>query len=613
MSDTAEIPAKPSPLAKARSGKQSTHSQAELARTEAENMAAQALEPTPEPRSPNRASGTSRRRPLGVRLRRALRGPPGPHATLPAPAPYVPKPPLVALLYGLTSMLIATTYGLGLNFVNVNLYQVSGEFSATVNESLWLTAAYMAPNVSLSLLLVKIRAQYGLRTFAEIAIVVFLVVNGLHLFTNEIGTAIVARFFAGVAAASMSSLSFLYLLECFPPERKMTIGMPLAMVNIGIGAPIARMISPALLDLGGWQPIYLIEVGLALISLALIYTLPLNSPPRVKVVGVMDVVSYLFLAVGFGSLAVMLTMGRYYWWFEAPWLGWLAALAIASLAIVAAIELNRKYPLLDIKWLLSPEVLHFGAVLMLFRMLMTEQSSGISGFFQQVGLLNDQQFTLYAVILAATVGGGVLCASIMKPGREPAIHAVSLTLLAIGAFMDSRLTVTTRPEQMYVSQALISVASALFLAPAMAMGFVSALKRGMNYILSFVVVFLFTQSIGGLTGSAIFGTFVTIREKFYSAAIVEHLTMTNAFIAQRVAQLGGAYAKVLTDPTLRQAEGLALLAQQATQEAYARAYADAFFVIGCASASAVAVLLTQIGWKHFSAIVRTAPLPARQV
>ena len=616
MSDPADISAKPSSGATAPRRKPSAlpaAGQAEPAVTEAENMAQQARQDAPaESRGPERKAGARRRRSLGLKVRRALKGPSRPPASLPAPAPYVPKPPLVALLYGLTSVLVAATYGLGLNFVNVNLYQVSGEFSATVNESLWLTAAYMAPNVSLSLLLVKIRAQYGLRSFAEIAIVVFLIVNGLHLFTNEIGTAIVARFFAGIAAAPMSTLSFLYLLECFPPERKMTIGMPLAMVNIGIGAPIARLISPALLDLGGWQPIYLVEVGLALMSLALIYSLPLTSPPRVKVIGLMDVVSYLFLAVGFGSLAVMLSVGRYYWWFEAPWLGWLSALAIASLTVVAAIELNRKYPLLDIKWLLSPEVLHFGAVLMLFRMLMTEQSSGISGFFQQAGLLNDQQFALYAVILAATVGGGILCASIMKPGREPAIHAVSLTLLAIGAFMDSRLTTATRPEQMYVSQALISVASALFLAPAMAMGFVNALKRGMNYILSFVVVFLFTQSIGGLIGSAIFGTFVVIREKFHSAAIVEHLTMTDPFVAQRVTQLGGAYAKLVADPALRQAEGLTLLAQQATQEAYARAYADAFFAIGCASVFAVAVLLVQIGWKHLSAITQTAPLPSPQ-
>lgn len=530
-----------------------------------------------------------------------------PPPSLPAPAPYVPRHPFIAACYAATSVMIAVTYGLGLNFVNANLYQVSGEFSATTNEALWLTAAYMAPNVSLSLLLVKIRAQYGLRHFAELAIVVFIVVNGLHLFTHDLGTAVIARFFAGIAAAPMSTLSFLYILECFPPERKMTIGMPLAMVNIGLGAPIARLISPALLDLGGWQPIYLMEVGLALISLALIYTLPLNSPPKVKVLGFMDVVSYLFLAVGFGTLAVVLSMGRYYWWLEAPWLGWLLVVSIVSLVIVAVIELNRKYPLLDIKWLLSPEVVHFAGVLMLFRVLMTEQSSGISGFFQQVGLLNDQQSVLYAVILAATIAGGAACAAVMKPGREPTIHMVALTLLAVGAYMDSRLTTLTRPEQMYVSQALIALASALFLAPAMAMGFVNAMKKGMNYILSFVVVFLFTQSIGGLIGSAVFGTFVIIREKFHSAGIVEHLAMTNPAIAQRVAQLGGAYAKVLTDPVLRQAEGVALLAQQAAQEAYARAYADAFLVISAASAFAVAVLLAQMAWRRLGAFLNPVP------
>lgn len=528
-------------------------------------------------------------------------------SSLPAPAPYVPKHPALAACYALTSVLISITYGLGLNFVNANIYQVSGEFSATTNEAMWLTAAYMAPNVSLSLLLIKIRAQYGLRRFAELAILVYMLVTGLHLFTNELSTAIVARFFAGIAAAPMSSLSFLYLLECFPPERKMTVGMPLVMINVGIGAPLARLLSPALFDLGGWQPIYLMEVGLALVCLALMYLLPLTSPPKTKVLGLMDVVSYVFLAVGFGSLAIVLSLGRYYWWFEAPWIGWMTILSIVSLASVTLIELNRKYPLLDIKWLLSPPILHFAGVLMLFRMLMAEQSSGVGGFFQQMGLMNDQQTTLYAIVLAATIGGGFLCAAVLKPGREAAIHTVSLTLLAIGAFMDSRITSLTRPEQMYVSQALIAVASSLFLAPAMAMGFVNAMKKGMNYILSFIVVFLFTQSIGGLIGSALFGTFVIIREKFHSVGIVEHLTTANPLVADRIAQLGGAYGHVLADPTLRQAEGVVLLAQQVTREAYAMAYADAFFVIFVASASAVVFLVVHSGWKHFAGLSRPIP------
>jgi hypothetical protein len=183
-------------------------------------------------------------------------------------------------------------------------------------------------------------------------------------------------------------------------------------------------------------------------------------------------------------------------------------------------------------------------------------------------------------------------------------------LLAIGAYMDSQLTTLTRPEQMYVSQALIATASSLFLAPALGMGIVKAAKKGANYILSFVVVFLFTQSIGGLIGSAIFGTLVIIREKFHSVAIVEHLAMTNPVVAQRITQLGGTYSRVLTDPVLRQAEGVTLLAQQATQEAYARAYADVFLLIAIASAFAAAVLILQMAWRHFGNLLRPAALPA---
>ena len=66
---------------------------------------------------------------------------------------------------------------------------------------------------------------------------------------------------------------------------------------------------------------------------------------------------------------------------------------------------------------------------------------------------------------------------------------------------------------MYLSQALIAFAGALFLPPAMAAGLMMALKKGPNYILSFVIVFLTTQSIGGVLGSAIFGSFITLRRR----------------------------------------------------------------------------------------------------
>jgi MFS family permease len=517
---------------------------------------------------------------------------------MPAPAPYVPKPVWLAGLYILASTLIAMTQGLGLNLVTANLYQIQGPLGASLNETVWLSAAYLAPNVSLTLLLTKVRAQFGLRVFATYAIVAFVAVASLHLVVDDIQSAIVVRFFAGVAASPMSSLAFLYMLEPFPPERKMTVAVSLAMTNLSIAAPLARIVSPTLLDYGGWNGLFMLETALALVSFAFIRLLPLNSPPKTPVIETMDVVNYVFIAVGLGSLAMVATVGPFYWWFEAPWIGGLLALGLGSLTIAVVIELNRENPLIDVRWITSREILHFAGTLLLFRLLLSEQASGATGFFQVLGLKNEQMTVLYLVMLGSAIAAGLLCTMIVRPGRAPYIHIVALSCLIAGSLMDSRATALTGPEQMYLSQGLIAAAGVLFLPPAMAVGFASAMKRGMNYILSFLIVFLTTQSLGGAIGSSLFRTFVTIREKFHSSQLAENIVLSDPVVAARIAQTGAAYARVLPDAGLRQAEGLALLGTQATRQANILAYNDAFLAIAVLAGIGLATLLVHLAVIH---------------
>lgn len=499
-----------------------------------------------------------------------------------------------ALAYVMAAVLLSLAQGLGMNAIGANIMQIQGSFGVTVNEATWLMAAYMAPNASFSLILIKVRNQFGLRRFAEVGIVVFVAVSAIHLYVDDFRSALVLRFFAGMAASPMSSLGFLYMLEPFQPARKMNLGLCLSLANISIAAPIARLISPSLLDLGQWHAIYTVEMGLSLIALVMVYRLPLTSPPRSQVISVMDLVSYAFIAVGFGALAVVLTVGRLYWWLEAPWIGVLFAVAIASLTLAIIIELNREAPLIDFRWLASAPILHFAGVLLLFRIALSEQSSGAVAFLTQLGVTQGQFALLWSVILVISVLGGLACAAVMKPGREPYIHAAALILIGLGAFMDAHSTSITRPEQMLLSQAMIAMGGALFLPPALSAGMMMALKKGPNYILSFIVVFLTTQSLGALMGAALLGTFVTIREKFHSSQIVESLALTNPVVAQRISQLGGAYGRVINDRALLNAEGAQLLSQQATREAYVLAYNDLFMLIAGLSAIALAALILHL-------------------
>jgi MFS family permease len=511
-----------------------------------------------------------------------------PPASLPVP---IPMPAWKIPLYMGASLLLFLTQGLGMNLLTANIYQLQGSFSATTAEVSWLSAAYMAPYASLSIALFKIRTQYGLRRFAELGIICFVVAAALNLLVTDLHSAIVVRAISGMAAAPLSTLGFLYMLEAFAPEKKLSVGISLALMCTLFAAPVSRIISPSLLDLGGYHALYMLEMGLALIAFAIIYTLPLTAPARAVVIQRLDILSYLLLAIGFGCLAVVLTLGRLYWWFEAPWLGVLLATAVGSLALVLVIELPRDNPLLDFRWLLSGANLRMAGVLLLFRFVSSEQSSTAANLYQQLGILNDQTTTLYAVILLASLVGGLFCTLLMTTRYVETAHILALILIAAGAFLDSQSTSLTRPEQMYLSQAMVAAGAAMFLPPVMASGFKAAMARGMPFIVNFLAIFLFTQSIGSLFASAMLGTFVTIREKFHSNVLVEHMLLQDPVVAQRVSQLAAAYAKVITDKTLLSAEGIALLGQQVTREAYVLAYNDTFLVICLASLLGLAVLL----------------------
>ena len=519
-----------------------------------------------------------------------------------APAQPPEKSFVQKLLYMAAGLSFFVTQGMGMNIVMANIYQLQGEFSATVAEVAWLSAAYMAPYATFSIALFKVRQQYGLRPFAEISIICFVLASCLNLFVTDIHSAIVVRFVSGMAAAPLSSLGFLYILEAFPAQRKLTLGLSIALTGTLLSAPLARIVSPDLLDIGGWQALYTMEVGLALAVLPIIYLLPLTAPPRVKVIERVDILSYLLFAGGLGCLAVFLTLGRFYWWFETWWLGVLLATSIGLLALMTMIELPRKNPMLDLRWIFSRTNLHLIAVLLIYRAVSSEQSSTAVSLYQQLGLLNEQTTELYALIILATVLGGAFCALLMLTKYVDTAHVIALTLIAAGAFMDSGLTNVVRPEQMYLSQAMIAFGAAMFLPPVMAKGFGAALAKGPPYLVNFITIFLFTQITGSMLTTGLLGSFVTLREKFHSNILVESILLQNPQVVQRITQLSGGYAHVITDPALLKAEGLSLLGQQVTREAYILAYNDTFLLISVCAAAALVMLLLHLAW------LRTKPL-----
>ena len=208
---------------------------------------------------------------------------PGAAATPPRPA-FVPKPPLLAAAYMLASTFIALSQSLGQGFLSANLTTLGGELGATQTETMWLMVVFMAPRAVLPLMLIKIRMQFGLRRFAEVSIIVYVAVALLSLLATDLRSALVVELLSGIAAAPLSTLAFLYMLEPLPPEKKLTIGLPLALTMISLGTPLARAINPLILTDGSWTNILMLKLGMSMICLVLVYRLPLVAAETMKVI-----------------------------------------------------------------------------------------------------------------------------------------------------------------------------------------------------------------------------------------------------------------------------------------------------------------------------------------
>ncbi len=485
--------------------------------------------------------------------------------------------------YAAVGILVALTGSLGNAAVTANIPQLAGSLGVTIAEATWLPVVFVMTNACMNLLLVKFRMQYGLRLFTEIILMVFLATAAAHLFLEDFGSTLVVRAIAGIAAAGISTLGILYIIQAFPAQHRLK-GIIIGVGLSSLAIPLARLGVGYLLDHDLWRAVYMFDLGLVLIALPAVFALKMPPSQRIKAFEKLDFVTFALFAPGIALLTAVLGLGRIVWWTEAPWIGLALVGALILLTAAIIIEYNRANPLIDLKWLAGGDIVRLLLAILLVRIVLSEQTTGAVGFLQQMGLGNDQMHGLFWVMLLATATGTAVSALTLNPTKLWKPISIALALIAVGAFLDSHATVLTRPANLYFSQALLAFAAAFFIGPTMIIGFGKVLQGGGKNLISFIVVFSIGQNIGGLMGSALVGTIQTIREKYHSNQLAEHIDLGDPEVVLRLQQLGGAYAHVIGDGAQRQGAALRLLQQQVSQQAQVLAYNDVFLLISGAAA-----------------------------
>ncbi len=501
---------------------------------------------------------------------------PGEKPMLPG-SPSTPlHPPHKRIAFGIVGLLICITGALSNALVTANLTNLQGVFGAYNNEIAWLPAVYVMGNISINLLLVKFRQQFGLRVFTEAFLVLYVLVAFFHLLVNDLSSAIIVRAAHGMVGAALSSLGIYYQVQAWPAKHR------LKALAIGLGAsqlaiPLARLFSTELLQLDEWRGLYLFELGLALMALGAVLILKLPPGERTKVFEKKDFLTFFLLAPGMALFCGVLSLGRIEWWTSTPWLGVCLALGLVLVIAAVLVEHNRSNPLINTRWLGSGAIFRLGIVMILLRIMLAEQNTGAIGYLQQIGMLNDQMQGLALAILAG-VAAGIICSALtINPKHLSWPIVLSLIIVMVASLMDAQSSPLTRASNMYFSQFLLGFSTSFFIAPAMLLGVGSVVTQPKNLV-SFVVLFGMSQNLGGLMGSALLGTFQTWREKYHSSLLGDQLSLLDPNVTDRLAQYNALFASLVGDSTLQSAQGTAQLQNVATLQANVLAYNDVYIL-----------------------------------
>ncbi|GAA3901951.1 MFS transporter [Sphingomonas limnosediminicola] len=494
-------------------------------------------------------------------------------------SPFNPDHPTERMFaYGFIGVLAGLTGGLGNALVTSNLIYFQGTLGLTAEQVQWSPAAYATTYICANLVLVKFRQQFGLQLFLRLMLVGYIVLTAAHLVIQDFWSAIVVRAMSGIAAAGLSTLGVLTWFQAMPAPKRL-YGLMIGVSVPQLATPLARVLAPSLLEWGDWRVAYVFELGLALLTLAAVLILPLPPSERSKVFERTDFVTIALLLPGVGLLCSVLALGRTVWWLEREWIGWAMIGAILLISSAFWIEHRRSNPLLMTRFIGQWPIVRVALVAFCIRVVLAEQTFGAVGLLSSLGYGTEQIRTLFIIVTLASIAGLLVTLAAMRPQSPARPIQLACLLIAVAAWLDSGATSLTHPADLYLSQALVGFAGLMFIGPAFVIGMSRALLGGPQYFISLLVVFLASQNLGGLVGTALFGTVETAREKFHSNILTQQIRLDNPIDANRLAASAQQVAGVITDPALRSAEGSVLVGQKVTREANVLAYNDVFLII----------------------------------
>ena len=386
------------------------------------------------------------------------------------------------------------------SILNVAIPTIVRNLDASTSQVQWIVDAYTLVFAGLLLVAGSLGDRYGRRGALQFGLIAFGLGSLSASFVHSANQLIAVRAFMGIGGAFIMPATLSIITNVFPAhERGKAIGIWAG--ASGVGGSLGPLLGGTLLAHFSWQSVFLVNVPVVIVGvIAGISIIPTSKDPNAPRLDPLGAI------LSIAGLAVLL-------WglIEAPGHGWtdttvLTAIfgGLALIGLFIAWELHTEHPMLDMRFFKNPRFsAASGSITFVFfamfgsMFLIGQYLQFVLGYTPMQTGVRFMPFSIVMLLIAPN------SARIVGKFGTKITVAAGLTVVTIGLFLLSTMTVTTPYLGIMLRMMFLAAGMALVMAPATesVMSSLPLAKAGVGSAVNDT-----TRQVGGALGVAVIGS-----------------------------------------------------------------------------------------------------------
>jgi DHA2 family multidrug resistance protein len=297
----------------------------------------------------------------------------------------------------------------------------------------------------------------------------------------------------------------------------------------------------------------------------------------------------MYAGIGFGLLYAGLDQGNRLDWFNS---GMATGLLLGGALLVAAFVVHgarAEYPLIHPRVLIQPHIAVPALLIAIYSFGSTATTFVLPDYLTRVEGLRSLQIgdALNWIALPQIVLAPLISITLKRTDAR-ILLVLGFSLIAVGSWLDSRLTHDWAGDDFIVSQCVEAVGLAVAITALITFTIANVTLPQAAAIATTVQI---SRLFGAEVGNALIQTYVRVKEQIYSNLIGLHVISGSSIVEQTSARLAVPFGARPTGLGDAATQGAGVLGNLVRREAYVLAYVDAFWLIAWVSLLAILLVL----------------------